>query len=263
MIVAQDAAEPRTYGEYLRVPELLTLQSPLSEPAVHGEMLFIIVQQAQELWFKQILHELRPIVELLERGELQEATHMLDRVDRILRVLSEEVSLLETLPPAEFQQFRQLLRTASGFESEQFRELELASGLRDEGFLRVVAHVADLDGIRRRWPRTLADAFLDVLTRLDADPITALVRVYAHPSEYPEQYRLAEALSDYEGLFQKWRFHHLRLVERVIGDRAPGTAGSPGSGYLGKTLAYRFFPELWEARNRLTAVLMPAPPPAT
>src|SRR5689334_12920675 len=120
------APETLTYGEYLRVPELLSLQTRLSRPPVHGEMLFMVVQQAQELWFKQILHELRLVIDLLERGELPEATHVLDRVDRILRMLGDGVEILEALPPMEFQEFRWLLRTASGFESEQFRELEIA-----------------------------------------------------------------------------------------------------------------------------------------
>src|SRR5947209_2647182 len=131
--------EPLTYGTYLRVPELLRLQTPLSEPPVHGETLFIIVQQVQELWFKQILHELEPIISLLCRGELPEATHMLDRVDRILRVVTNELEILETLPPVEFQRFRRLLKSSSGFESEKFRELELASGLEDEAFLRLAS----------------------------------------------------------------------------------------------------------------------------
>jgi tryptophan 2,3-dioxygenase len=253
-----NAQEPRSYGSYLRVPELLRLQSPLSDPEVHGELLFIIVQQTQELWFKQILHELRPIIDLLGRGELEEATHMLDRVNRILRILAQEVEILETLPPAEFQHFRGLLKTASGFESEQFRLLELASGLDDDAYLRLASHALDLDGFRREWPHTLARAFVDALHGIDPDPVQALVRVYADPSAYPDLYRLAEALSDYEGLFAAWRFHHMRLVDRVIGGRSPGTGGSPGARYLMQTLRYRFFPALWEARNELTAALTSA-----
>jgi tryptophan 2,3-dioxygenase len=249
--------EPLTYGTYLRVPELLRLQSPLSEPPVHGEMLFIIVQQAQELWFKQILHELEPIINLLRRGELPEATHMLDRVDRILRLLTSELEILETLPPVEFQGFRRLLKSSSGFESEQFRELELASGLEDEAFLRLASKFVDMAVFRQRWPVSLADAFRGVLKRVAPDPVSALVHVYGDPSGHPELYRLSETLSDYDGLFAAWRFHHMQLVRRVIGDRSPGTGGSPGSSYLSRTTAYRFFPELWEARNQLTLQLTP------
>lgn len=251
-MATQQRSERLTYGRYLRVPELLSLQTPLSEPQVHGEMLFIITQQSQELWFKQILHELRTVIRLLESRELPEATHILDRVDRMLRVLGEEIEILEGLPPAEFQQFRGKLETASGFESKQFRELELASGLDDPDYLRMVSRFVDLEEVGRRWPKSLQFVFLEVVRDVDADPIEALVRIYADPSAYADHYRLAEAVSDYEIRFSKWRFHHIELVLRVIGDRSPGTGGSTGGVYLAKTLQYRFFPELWEARNRLT-----------
>jgi len=242
-----------TYGSYLRVPDLLALQSPLRRPPVHGEMLFIVVQQAQELWFKQILHELRLAIDLLQGDELPEATHVLDRVDRIMHVLCEEVEILESLPPIEFQAFRGLLKTASGFESEQFRELELASGLRRAAHLKLAERLADVPAIVARWPVSLHDAFLLVVARIGPEPIEVLVDVYAHPSDHADVYRLAEALSDYEMRFREWRFHHMTLVQRVIGDEAPGTGGSPGSRYLQQTLDYHFFPELWEARNRLLA----------
>lgn len=242
-----------TYGQYLRVPELLSLQSRLSDPPVHGEMLFMVVQQAQELWFKQILHELRLVIDLLERDELPEATHVLDRVDRILRMLGDGVEILEALPPMEFQEFRWLLRTASGFESEQFRELEIASGLHDPEYLRMAGRIVDLAALQARWPVTLHDAFRDCIAPVDPDPIAALVQIYAHPSRFANLYRLCETLSDYELRFREWRFHHAQLVIRVIGDRAPGTAGSSGGAYLERTLGYRFFPELWEARNKLIA----------
>ena len=255
MPVATGKTEPDrlTYGAYLRVPELLALQSPLRRPAVHGEMLFIVVQQAQELWFKQILHELRLAIDLLQGNELPEATHVLDRVDRIMHVLCEEVEILESLPPIEFQAFRGLLKTASGFESEQFRELELASGLRRAAHLKLAERLADVPAIVARWPVSLHDAFLLVVARIGPEPIEVLVDVYAHPSDHADVYRLAEALSDYEMRFREWRFHHMTLVQRVIGDEAPGTGGSPGSRYLQQTLDYHFFPELWEARNRLLA----------
>ena len=244
---------PLTYGAYLRVPELLDLQSPLSLPVAHDEMLFIVVQQAQELWFKQILYELPVIIARLDSGDLWDAIRLLARVNAILRVLSEEVAVLETMPPLEFQRFRGALSTSSGFESEQFREVELASGLHDRTFLQVLAKHMDGAALGARWPRTLADAFRGVLAAVDPEPVAALLAVYSNPSAHPGVFALAEALTEYEGRFREWRFHHVQLVERVIGDRAPGTAGSTGSGYLGKTLTYRFFPELWEARNQLTA----------
>lgn len=244
---------PLTYGSYLRVPELLALQSLLSLPTVHDEMLFIVVQQAQELWFKQVLYELQTIIALLDEGDLLDAARLITRVNAIFDVLGTEVDILATMPPLEFGRFRGVLSTSSGFESEQFRELELASGLDDPTFFKVIDKYMDGAALRARWPRTLAGAFRDVLARLNPDPVAALVCVYGTPAAHPELFLLAETLSEYEVRFQEWRFHHVKLVERVIGDRSPGTAGSAGSGYLGKTLTYRFFPELWEARNRLTA----------
>ena len=244
---------PLTYGSYLRVPELLALQSPLSLPTVHDEMLFIIVQQAQELWFKQVLYELQAIIGLLDGGSLLDAARLITRVNGIFGVLGTEVDILATMPPLEFGRFRGVLSTSSGFESEQFRELELASGLSDATFFKVIDKYMDGAALRARWLRTLAEAFRGVLAGLHPDPVAALVCVYGTPAAHPDLFLLAEALSEYEVRFQEWRFHHVKLVERVIGDRSPGTAGSAGSGYLGKTLTYRFFPELWEARNRLMA----------
>lgn len=243
--------EPLTYGSYLRVPELTALQTPLSNPAVPDEMLFIISQQAQELWFKQILHDLSRVVAELQAQKIAPAVRLLDRINRVMKVLGDEMGVMETLPPAEFARFRGVLRTASGFESEQFRELELASGLDDEAFLRLAARVVDLEDFRLRWPQTLSQAFEAVLSPVDESPPDAVLRIYAEPDVFPELYALAEALSEYDVLFATWRFRHLKLVERVIGDRAAGTGGSAGSPYLARTLEYRFFPDLWSARNRL------------
>ena len=252
-LLSEHTPDLLTYGAYLRVPELLGLQSPVGRPEVHDELLFIILQQAQELWFKQALHELRAIVALVARGRLPDATRLLERVNRILRVLSAEVHVMETLSPTEFQRFRGLLTPSSGFESEQFRELELASGLRDEAFLKLVGRIVDLEAFRARWPQTLHDVFVAALKPADPDPVEALVRVYSAPAQHAGLHALAEALSEYEMRFAEWRFSHIQVVERVIGDRSPGTGGSAGIGYLARTLHYRFFPELWEARNRITA----------
>lgn len=251
--------EPLTYGAYLRVPELLSLQSPLGSPPVHDEMLFIVLQQAQELWFKQALHELKAVVALLGRREILEAARLLSRVHRIMGVLSHELEVMETLVPAEFHRFRHVLTPSSGFESQQFRELELASGLQDPHFLRLVSQILDLDAVRSRWPKTLGDAWTEVVQAVDQDPVAAAVEIYCAPARYPEEYALLEALSEYELRFHAWRFHHIQVVERAIGDRSPGTGGSAGTSYLSKTLAHRFFPELWEARNRITAAATNAP----
>lgn len=244
---------PMTYGDYLRVPELTTLQSPLSSPEAHDEMLFIIVQQAQELWFKQLLHELRAVIACLDAGDLLEALRLLGRVNRLMWLLGEETALLETMPPQEFLRFRGVLSSSSGLESQQFRELELASGLCDPTFLKVIGAHLDVPAMQARWPRTLHTAFTGALAALNPDPVLALMAVYDAPQAHAPLYLLAEALSEYEVRFSEWRFHHVKVVERAIGDRSAGTAGSSGGGYLMRTLAYHFFPELWEARNRLTA----------
>jgi len=246
------ADEPLTYGSYLRIPELLDLQTPLAEPSVHDEMLFILGQQAQELWFKQILHDLHLVIADLERGALLDAVRLLRRAIQILAVLSGESEVLETIPLREFHGFRGYLRAASGLQSTQFRELEIASGLRDEAYLRMVGKLLDLPAVLDRWPVSLHDGLVKALDSVAPDPTRALMALYRDPDEWPQLYLLAEALSDYELRFQAWRFHHVQLVERIIGDQAPGTGGSPGSTYLSRTLGYRFFPELWEARNRLT-----------
>jgi tryptophan 2,3-dioxygenase len=239
-----------TYGSYLRVPDLLRLQTPLQDPPVHGEMLFIVGQQAQELWFKQILWDLPRVVECCLRDDLVPAATLIGRMNRIVHVLCGETEILETLPPHEFHEFRGVLKTASGFESEQFRELEIACGLRSEEHMKLTRKLVDVDGILSRRPVSLHDAFLDVLRRRGDDPIRVLVDLYAGPADSDPLLALAEALSEFDLTFAEWRFHHMRVVQRVLGDRSPGTAGSPGSAYLTRTLAYRFFPELWEARNR-------------
>jgi tryptophan 2,3-dioxygenase len=244
------ADEPLTYGSYLRVPELLDLQTPLADPQVPDEMLFVIAQQAQELWFKQILHDVRRVIEMIDADSLVEAVALVDRCGRVLTLLAAETEVLETLRPAAFHAFRGFLRAASGFESQQFRELEIASGLRERAYLRMAARVIDVDAMLRRWPRSLSHAFSDAVRRNEPEGVLKVLR---SPEQAPETYALVESLSDYELRFQGWRFHHIQLVERVIGERSPGTGGSAGTAYLFKTLEYRFFPELWEARNRLTA----------
>lgn len=252
--------ERLTYGTYLCVSQLTSLQLPLAQPGVRGELFFIIGQQVQELWFKQILYDLAEIIRLGDDERWFEAARLLDRVNRILNVLAQETELLQTLPPAEFKAFRPVLSTASGFESEQFRELEWASGLRDAAFQRLLAHLPGGVGIVARWPRSLHDVLCAGLASLGDDPVAVIESLYNGSIHNPERLALVDALSEYEIRFAEWRFHHVKVVERVIGNRAPGTGGSSGSGYLSRTLDYRFFPELWEARNRLSAAAPPSLP---
>jgi tryptophan 2,3-dioxygenase len=243
---------PLSYGSYLRVPELLSLQTPLGPADARDEMLFIVSQQVQELWFKLILHDMRFAIDSMLAGQLLEALPLLQRVNQTMRLLGDEVAILETMPPQEFHKFRGVLSAASGFESVQFRELELASGLREQTFLKLIEKHMDVEELWLRWPQSLHDAFLAALSPLSSDPVEAVMLVYREAAQHGALFLVAEALSEYEVLFNGWRYHHVKLVERTIGDRAIGTAGSSGAGYLGKTLGYRFFPELWEARNRLT-----------
>jgi tryptophan 2,3-dioxygenase len=245
---------PLTYGSYLRIPELLGLQSPLGPEEAHDEMLFIIAQQAQELWFKQLLYDLREVIRRLESGDMTFALHLMGRINKIVQVLGQEVTVLATMPPPEFQRFRHVLSSSSGFESEQFRELEIASGLREPTFIKLIERHMNVPGIWTRWPRSLHDVFLGLVEPLAPEAVDAVVEIYMHPEQHGQLFLLAEALSEYEVGFGEWRFNHIKLVDRTIGDRAMGTAGSAGAGYLAKTLGYRFFPELWEARNRISAM---------
>src|SRR4051812_9028910 len=145
-------AEPFTYGDYLRVPELTSLQTPLQHPPAHDEMLFIIVQQVQELWFKQVLYELRDIVSLISSGMLLEAVRLQTRVNKIIVLLGDEADILGAMPPQSFHEFRHVLTSSSGLESEQFRELELASGLKEPTFLKLIDKFMDVEALQARWP---------------------------------------------------------------------------------------------------------------
>ena len=247
-----EATKPLSYGDYLRVPEILSLQTRLGPADAHDEMLFIIVQQVQELWFKQILFELKTIIAVLDGGDIVEGVRLLNRVNNIVRLVGDEVGILGAMPPQEFARFRHVLSPASGFESEQFRELEFASGLREPAVLKIIEKHMNIERFRHEWPMSLHDAFSGLLANVNKDIVSAVVEVYSKSSAYPLLFMLCEALVEYEIQFSHWRFHHVKLVERAIGDNVPGTGGSSGAGYLGKTLGYRFFPELWAARNVMT-----------
>lgn len=250
---SEGTTEPLSYGSYLRVPELLELQTPLGRPPVHDEMLFIITQQAQELWFKQVLFDLDLVISHLHGRDIPASVHLLTRIIKIMQVLGDEVDILAGMPPREFHGFRHVLTPSSGFESHQFRELEYASGLNDASFVKLLDRYIGLEGLQKRWPVNLRDAAYTLLSDVSSDPAEAWTLIYDEVAKYPLLFLLAEALSEYEVYFGVWRFKHIKLVERTIGSQVPGTAGSAGAGYLGKTLGYKFFPELWEARNRLTS----------
>ena len=269
----QSKDAPLSYNKYLRVPELIDLQSCLSIPAHHDELLFITVHQAYELWFKQILHEIDASIALMKEDRATEAAQALRRIVEIEKLLIAQIHILETMKPVRFLSFRDELNPASGFQSMQFREIEFSSGLKDEKILRAFA--GDDFAFRRLQARinapSLSEAFFALLRRHGFDtPASdsprdekerrsnygkrqrALVEVLTHEDEFDKEFQLAEGLIEHDEYFSLWRSHHIKMVERMVGAK-PGTGGSEGVGYLQKTLDKKFFPELWDARTYLSS----------
>jgi tryptophan 2,3-dioxygenase len=268
-------AEQLTYSSYLKVPELLSLQHPQSSPPHHDEMLFIIVHQTYELWFKELLHDLDAVVAHLKgaarnpdsHDEVYEAARLLRRCTEITRVLVEQFTILETMLPTHFLAFRGKLEPASGFQSEQFRELEFLCGLKDEKMLRyhkpTPEAYAQLE--RRLREPSLHDVFFEALGSMGRLPVAenatdaerfsararAVLSLYRDENKNRDWIDVCERLTEFDELVVGWRLRHIQLVERVIGARM-GTGGSAGSSYLKLTLDKKFFPELWEARTLLT-----------
>jgi tryptophan 2,3-dioxygenase len=228
-----------SYGSYLRLDELTALQQLLSDPAQHDELLFIIIHQVYELWFKQLLHELNAILARLNGGEALGAQRLLRRCIEIERVLIQQLTVLETMTPNDFLRFRDHLMPASGFQSTQFRELERICG--SEVF------TAFLELLRKRG--TALPAGDEEAARLAR--VRELVHIYQRPDGQYDLYLLCEALVEFDELFMLWRVHHVQMVERMIGAK-PGTGGSAGVGYLRSTLDRKFFPELWDVRTHLS-----------
>jgi tryptophan 2,3-dioxygenase len=237
-----------TYGAYLELDALLGLQRPRSHPEHPDELLFIIVHQASELWFKAILHDIERLITALEGREAGQALWRLQRINALMRIVSAQLSSLETLPPQHFAQFRTFLGTSSGSQSVQFRAIEAASGLRDQHFMRALEEHGEIPPlVRAALARpTLQDLFLRLL---DSAGVT-IEDLYLGPGP-TVLFFLAEALLEYEQQFAQWRFKHVQLVERIIGPSTGGTGGTLGSRYLMRTVDQRFFPVLWEARGRL------------
>ena len=256
-----------SYGDYLKVAELLRLQQRLSDPPHHDEMLFIVIHQVYELWFRELIHEAEEIRRELDADRIRRATRLYRRMIEIQRVLLAQIAVLETMTPVEFNQFRDLLNPASGFQSVQFRELEFLSGAKDPAFLAMPALTDEVRAtLRRRLDEpTLGDCFDGLLRRRgfpvpggegDAEAaraarIAALKVIYDRHEDHDDLYQLCEAMIEYDENFQLWRYHHVRMVERMIG-RKSGTGGSDGVGYLSRTLDKRFFHELWEVRTHLS-----------
>lgn len=263
--------EPLSYNKYLRVPELIGLQECLSDPAHHDELLFITIHQAYELWFKQVLHEIDAALSAMREDRAPVAARALGRVAEIEKLLVTQIHILETMTPINFLGFRDQLNPASGFQSMQFREIEFASGLKDDAILRAFRTDEFASGrlrARRDGP-ALGEEFFALLARrgFDAPPddaslsdderralyerrVHAALEIVTHFEERYEEYQLSEALIAHDEFFALWRYHHVKMVERMLGTKK-GTGGSEGVGYLKTTLDKKFFPELWEARTHL------------
>ena len=255
-----------TYGSYLKLDELLALQQPRSDE--HDEILFITIHQVYELWFKEMLHELDRVMHLLRQDMGDRAQHTLKRILTILKVLVAQVDILETMTPLEFLTFRNRLAAASGFQSDQFRQMEFILGGKSRAAIeRFAEGTRSRAALERRWNApTLWDAFLQYLKREGYDiPASALHRDVTKPVEAsaevqralidiyrrdPRNSELCERFVDLDEGIQEWRYRHVRMVERTIG-RKPGTGGSSGAEYLKSTLARPAFPDLWEIRASL------------
>jgi tryptophan 2,3-dioxygenase len=261
-----------TYASYLGLEQVLSAQKPLSVAPdgrpEHDELLFIVIHQVYELWFKQLLHELAEVQRTLEGDDIDATLHLLNRVLKILKTLVAQVDVLETLTPLQFTSFRDRLESASGFQSAQFREVEAVLGRRDaaapqaqpEGSVGRV-RIESAQARRSVWGSFLRYLVArghaipaDVLARdvaLSPEPDQrvqdVLVAVYRGD---PDGALVAERLVDLDEGFQEWRYRHVKMVERTIGTK-PGTGGSAGVEYLRTTLFQPVFPDLWEIRGRL------------
>jgi tryptophan 2,3-dioxygenase len=247
-----------TYADYLRLDQLLSAQQPLSD--LHDEMLFIVIHQTKELWMKQMLHELSLAIALLGEDRFAEAYKAMARIGRIQAVMTLSWDVLSTLTPVDYLRFRSVLGTSSGFQSEQFRQIEFRLGLKDPAFLE---HYPPGSNSREKLESayrqpSLREAASDALRRAGFDLgdgsteslANAWLQVYRDADRWFELYELAEKLVDIDDALAGWRHKHVLTVERIIGTR-PGTGGSAGAPYLRSTLDKRVFPELWSLRTYL------------
>jgi len=247
-----------SYGSYLKVDDLLDLQAPLSRPEHHDEMLFIVIHQVYELWFKQLLHELDAVTEALDNDDLLRVTKYFRRIHTIQRLLESQVDVLETMTPQEFNAFRDHLNPASGFQSIQFREMEFLCGVRRTETLQYIqTDDAQKERLRKRLEApSLYDHVKELLARrgyateAGAPLVESFRKIYTSADEHYGLYLLLEDLIEFDERFLLWRGRHVRMVERMIGQRT-GTGGSSGAQYLQGTLVHRFFPELWDVRSHL------------
>ena len=250
-----------SYNQYLKVPELIGLQETLSDPVSHDELLFIIIHQTYELWFKQILHEVDATIGWMKEGRMFRANHSLKAVTAVEKVIVSQIHILETMAQIGFLEFRDKLNPASGFQSMQFRELEFVSGAKNEHILKTFEH--DDFAFQKLSERfnapTLADEFWNLLAGKDfktgthEEKVNTIVEILTRPEKHPDLFNMQDLLIEHDENIALWRYHHVLMVERMLGMK-PGTGGSEGAGYLRKTLDKKFLPELWEARTHLKAL---------
>ena len=272
--IVLDLKNRLTYAGYLRLPELLSAQEPLSAPLQHDEVLFIIQHQTSELWMKLMIHELTAAIRHLKADDLSPCFKILARVKQIQMQLFNQWAVLETLTPSEYLQFRSVLGNSSGFQSVQYRTIEFLLGNKHAAMIEAHRHdEKSYAAIRSVLEApSLYDEFLahlarrgfgipgDLLARDFKQPhkrdprlLPVFVEIYENPSRHWDAYEMCEKLVDVEEYFQLWRFRHMKTVERVIGFRQ-GTGGSSGVGFLRKALELTFFPELLDVRTELKQV---------
>ena len=268
-----DLSGRMSYGGYLQLPTLLSAQQPLSNPPHHDEMLFIVQHQTSELWLKLLIHELSAAVDHLRNDRVWQFGKVVARCKRVLDQLTAQWSVLETLTPSEYMEFRDILGPSSGFQSLQYRTVEFLLGNKNAAMLKVFAHDAAghaaLESVLRapslydeflrylaRWGHAVPDAHLQRDWSqphvLDAALVPVFERIYEDTSRYWREYALCEDLVDLETQFQLWRFRHMRTVMRIIGFKR-GTGGSSGVDFLKRALDLTFFPELFQVRTSIGA----------
>ncbi|MEV0901046.1 tryptophan 2,3-dioxygenase family protein [Actinoplanes sp. NPDC049802] len=269
--IVRDFKVNLSYGEYLHLTEILGSQHPVSVPEHHDELLFIVQHQTSELWLKLIIHELRAVQVHLAKDELRPALKGLARVKHIQRTLTEQWSVLATLTPTEYAQFRSFLGTSSGFQSHQYRAIEFLLGNKNRDMLSVFDDQPDARALLEDalTSGSVYDEFLRFLARrghavpaailerdvtepyeYQADLVPVFQRIYENAEQNWDVYEACEELVDLEENFQLWRFRHLKTVERTIGFKR-GTGGSSGVGFLRAALDLTFFPELYAVRTEI------------
>lgn len=235
------------YGSYLRLDELLALQSPQTSPEHPDELLFIVVHQASELWFKVLLHEMDTLIESLQSFDTMRSLLAVQRVNVLTEIIAEQLAALDTLPPQRFAQFRGYLGSSSGSQSAQFRAIEATAGLRDEHFMATITeHGPPPAAVQRALARPTLQSMVERLLEHEG---VALDVLYTGPAPTP-LFLLVEGLLEFEQRFARWRFLHVQLVERIIGPGTSGTGGTLGAKYLARTVSQRFFPSLWAVRSQ-------------